>query len=71
MGHVIDGILSIPKNSCFLAFSHVLQVQNFERLIFCPLVMVGLDENSLEILLSIFGFIGHSLMLEKRCLIFF
>ena len=67
MGHVMEGNLSMPKNSCFLAFPIYWPVRNFNRFVFCASVMVGLDQNSLEISLSMSGFIVHLLMFGKRC----
>jgi hypothetical protein len=49
IGHVIDGNLSMPKNSCFLAFPMYCPVWNFSMLVFCEFVIVGLDQNLLDI----------------------
>ena len=67
MEHVIDGNLSLPKNSCFLALPMYWPVRNFKRLVFCESIIVGLDQNSLERSLSISRFIVHLLMLGNRC----
>ena len=69
MGHVIDGNLSLPKNSCFLAFPIYCPIQCFRRLVFCEYVIVELDQNSLDITLSIFGLIVHLLMLGNSAII--
>ena len=39
--HVIDGNLSLPKNSCFLAFPMYWPVRNFKRFVFCESVICG------------------------------
>ncbi len=63
IGHVIDGNLSMPKNSCFLALPMYCPVRNFSRLVFCESVIAGLDQKLLDISLSMSGFIVHLLML--------
>jgi hypothetical protein len=71
IGHVIEGNLSMPKNSCFLAFPMYCPVRNFSRLVFCEYVITGLDQKLLEISLSISGFIVHLLMLGNCSAIIF
>ncbi len=66
IGHVIDGNLSLPKNSCFLALPMYWPVRNFKMLIFWESVIAGLDQKALDSSLSISGFIVHLLMLGKR-----
>jgi hypothetical protein len=61
--HVVDGNLSMPKNSCFLALPMYCPVRNFSRHVFCGSVIVGLDQKLLDISLSISGFLVHLLML--------
>jgi hypothetical protein len=59
---VIDGNLSIPKNSCFLALPIYCPVRNFSMHVFCEYDIAGLDQKLLNIVLSISGFIVHLLM---------
>ena len=63
IGHVIDGNLSMPKNSCFLALPMYCPVRNLSIHVFCESVIVGLDQKLLDSSLSISGFIIHLLML--------
>ena len=51
IGHVLDGNLWIPKNSCFLALPMYCPVRNFKRAVFCGSDIVGLDQNLLDNLL--------------------
>ena len=55
IGHVIDGNLSMPKNSCFLALPMYCPVRNLSRLVFCESVIAGLDQKLLDISLSMLG----------------
>ena len=71
IGHVIDGNLSMPKNSCFLALPMYCPVRNFSMHVFCESVIVGLDQNLLDISLSISGFIVHLVMLGNFLAIIF
>ena len=71
IGHVVDGNLSLPKNSCFLALPMYCPVRNFRRLVFCESVIIGLDQKWLDILLSMSGFDVHLLMLGNCIANFF
>ena len=63
MEHVIEGNLSLPKNSCFLALPMYWPVRSFNIIVFYESVILGFDQNALESSLSILGFIVHLLML--------
>ena len=63
IGHVLDGNLSMPKNSCFLAFPMYCPVRNFRMLVFCESVIIGLDQKLLDSSLSMSGFVVHLWML--------
>ena len=60
---MIDGNLSMPKNSYFLALPIYCPVQNFSMHVFCESDITGLDHKLLDISLSMSGFIVHLLML--------
>ncbi len=62
MEHVIEGNLSLPKNSCFLALPIYWPVRNFNILVFCASVIMGLCQKELDSSLSIYGFVVHLLM---------
>ena len=59
MGHVIDGYVCLPKNSCFRALPIYVPVRNLMRHDFCLYVMSGFSQNSLESSLSISTFHVH------------
>ena len=69
IGHVIDGNLSLPKKSCFLAFPIYYPVRNLNMFIFCASVIMGLCQNLLDSSLLIFGFVVHLLMLGNSVVI--
>ena len=48
IGHVLDGYVSLPKKSCFLACPIYCLVQNFTRHVFCLSVMIGLFQKSFD-----------------------
>ena len=61
--HVIEGNLSLPKNSCFRALPIYWPVRNFNILVLCAFVIVGLCQNAFDSSLSISRFVVHLLML--------
>ena len=61
--HVIERDSSLSKNSFFLALPIYWPVQNLNIFVFCAYVIDGLDQNELDNLVLIFGFIDHLLML--------
>lgn len=65
IGHVIEGNLSIPKKSCFLALPIYCPVRNFNMFVICASVIMGLDQKLLDKSLSISGFVVHLWMLGK------
>ena len=69
IGHVLDGNLWIPKNSCYLALPMYCPVWNFKRFVFYEYDIVGLDQNLLDNSLSISGFIVHLEMFGNFCAI--
>ena len=69
IGHVCDGNLCMPKNSCFLALPMYCPVRNFSKLVFLESVISGLVHKSFDSSLSIFGFIVHLQMLGNCCAI--
>jgi hypothetical protein len=71
IGHVTVGNRSMPKNSCFLALPMYCPVRNFSMLVFCESVIVRVDQNLLDISLSMSGFVVHLLMLGNCFAIIF
>jgi hypothetical protein len=59
----MDGNLSLPNNSCFLALPIYCSVRNFRMHVFCEFVIARLDQKLLDVSLSILGFIVHLLIL--------
>ena len=63
IGHVFDGNLPMPKNSCFRALPIYCPVRNLSMLVFCEYVIVVVVQNLLDVSLSMSGFIVHLLIL--------
>ena len=63
MEHVIEGNLSLPKNSCFLALPMYWPVRNFSMFVFWASVIIGLCQKLLDNSLSMSGLVVHLLML--------
>ena len=59
MEHVIDGYVSRPKKSCFLAFSIYWPCLSFSRQVFCEFVIFLFVQESLESLLSTSSLLIH------------
>ena len=69
IGHVLDGNLWMPKNSCFLALPIYWPVRNFKMVVFCVSDIAGFVQNLLDSSLSISGFIVHLEMFGNFCAI--
>ena len=63
--HVMDGNLSIPKNSCFRAFPMNWPVRNLMRHVICELEVIGFFQKLVESSLSILLLPVHFSMLGK------
>ena len=62
-GMFLMGIFLCQKNSCFRAFPMYCPVQNLSMFVFWESVIVDVDQNLLDVSLSMFGFIVQLLIL--------
>ena len=65
MGHVFEGNLCIPKINCVMVFPMYWLFLNSSMFVFCESINSRLFQKSLDISLSMMGFMVHLLMLGK------
>jgi hypothetical protein len=66
LGMLLLGIVLCQKKQLFHGIAMYWPVWDFSMLVFCECVIVGVDQNLLDMSLSMSGFIVHLLMLGNR-----